>query len=411
MFSTQTRKKIGLVVLINFILPLHVLLYFGFFNFYLDYAMNLCFLSFLVFGSKDLETDKREFKRLKLMKIIPIILYIYFIVIQVGYPFINMILGNSLDFFFFGFLEDIAPSVYLLMRAISYGVSFLLIFGFALFGFKNRKHYGNYMIAFSVLYLIDRVFNLINAITLLYNPISYPLFLYATLILASISTTYLIFFGERVRTIYFTLGGIMFFGALFFRWVFVFLISIAFQIETYSFIMLIISLIGVVVSSRFIELGSTFKRGIRVFITHAVDDYGRYRVNEIAQFLERQKGIRYVYYCEADLTGNIDAWMAKTVPRCQLLVFMSTEKSLNSNDCATELNIARDRGLTIIPILGVGLSWDDLKKLEVHREIGASFDPMEFEGFCNNLYQQIQIYKKSLNQIPENDQPEIKESK
>jgi hypothetical protein len=46
-----------------------------------------------------------------------------------------------------------------------------------------------------------------------------------------------------------------------------------------------------------------------------------------------------------------------------------------------------------------------LKKLYVHREIGASFDPMEFEDFCNKLYQQTQIYKKSLNQISENNQP------
>ena len=242
-----------------------------------------------------------------------------------------------------------------------------------LFGFSNRKNYGNYVIAFAVLYLVDRIFNLINIITLSFNPISYNLFLYATFILASISATYLIFFGERVRIIHFTLGGIMFFGALFFRWVFIFLISIAIQIETYSFIMLIITLIGVIISSRFIELGSTFKRGIRVFITHAVDDYRRYRINEIAQFLEKQKGIRYVYYCESDLTGNIDAWMQKTVPRCQLLLFMSTEKSLNSDDCSTEIRIARETGLTIIPILGVGLSWDDLKKLDVHREIGASF--------------------------------------
>jgi hypothetical protein len=96
--------------------------------------------------------------------------------------------------------------------------------------------------------------------------------------------------------------------------------------------------------------------------------------------------------------------MAKTVPRCQLLIFMSTEKSLDSADCATEVSIARENSLTIIPILGVGLSWDDLKKLDVHREIGASFDPMEFNEFCNKLYQQIQIYKKSLNQPPENDQ-------
>jgi hypothetical protein len=60
--------------------------------------------------------------------------------------------------------------------------------------------------------------------------------------------------------------------------------------------------------------------------------------------------------------------------------------------------------------LGVGLSWDDLKKLNVHRDIGASFDPMEFNDFCNKLYQQIQIYKKSLNQIAEDTQPEKNKS-
>ncbi|MFX0011036.1 MAG: TIR domain-containing protein, partial [Candidatus Hermodarchaeota archaeon] len=346
----QTRNKIGLVVLVNFILPLHVLLYFGAVNMYFDYAMNLCYLSFLVLGSKDLETDKREFKRLALLKIFPIILYFYYIITQVGYTFINMISGNSLDFFFLNFILANVPNLYWVIRAISYGATFLLIFGLLLFGFNNRKYYGNYVIAFAVLYLVDRVFSLINAITMSYNATFYLLFLYATFILVSISASYLVFFGQRIRNIYFTLSGIMFFGATFIRWIFTFIIFIISQIEIYSFIALILSLIGVVVSGRFIELGGTFKRGIRIFITHAVEDYKRYRINNIAQFLENQKGIRYVYYCEADLTGNIDAWMQKTVPRCQLLLFVSTEKSMNSNDCTTELNIAREKMLTVIPI-------------------------------------------------------------
>jgi hypothetical protein len=402
----QTKKKVGLVVLINFILPLNVLVYFGFFNLYLDYAMNLSFLSFLLFASKDLETDKREFKGLKFLKIFPVLLYIYFIIIQVGYPFIHMIIGYSFDPFFFRFIQILAPDLYLLIRTIHFGLVFLLIFAFAWFGFNNRKYYGNYIVAFAVLYLVETLFSIIGTITLTLFDLSYNLFIYATFILVLISASYLIFFGQRIRTVFFTLTGIMFFGAFFFRYVFIFLILIAFQIEIYSFIALILSLIGVVVSSRFIELGNTFKRGIRVFITHAVDDYNRYRINEIAQFLEKQKGIRYVYYCESDLTGNIDAWMAKTVPRCQLLVFMSTAKSLDSKDCATELSIARNKSLTVIPILGVGLSWEDLEQLKIHRDIGVNFDPMEFEEFCNRLYEQIQIYKKSLSQTSESNQPE-----
>ena len=165
----QTRNKIGLIVLINFILPLHVILYFGAVNMYLDYAMNLSFLALLVFGSKELKTDKREFKQLMLMKIFPIILYFFYILTQVVYTFINMILGYSLDFFFFGFINTVAPDLYWLTRIISYGITFLLIFAFLLFGFSNRKYYGNYVIAFAVLYLVDRIFSLINAFTLSYN--------------------------------------------------------------------------------------------------------------------------------------------------------------------------------------------------------------------------------------------------
>jgi hypothetical protein len=406
--SLQTRSKIGLAVLVNFVLPLHVLFYFGAVNMYLDYALNLCYLSFFFLGCIELETDKREFRRLKLMKILPIPLYGYFIVTQVGYPFINMILGGNLPFFFLNFILDNVPNTYWVMVAISNGLNFLLIAAFIMFGFSNRKHYGNYIIAFAILYFADRLFYLITHVTASFNPTFYLLYLYSTFILGSISASYLIFFGQRIRTTYFTLGGITFFGALFVRWVFTFVFFIVAQIDIYSFIVLLTALIGVVISSRFIELGTTFKRGIRVFITHAVDDYSRYRINEIAQFLENQKGIRYVYYCESDLTGNIDAWMAKTVPRCQVLIFISTEKSLNSADCTTELSLARDGGLTIIPILGVGLRWDDLKKLNVHRDIGAKFVPMDFEDFCNQVYQQIEIYKKSLNQVPDSNQPEKK---
>ena len=292
------------------------------------------------------------------------------------------------------------------MLTIIYSHFFVLIIAFVLFGISNRRYYGNYMIAFAVLYFINTMFNLILDATSLFNDTFYLLFMYASLILVSIGASYLVFFGERIRTSYFILSGVMFFGAVFVRWVNSFTFFIVSQLEVYALFVLIIALIGIIVSGKFIELGPTFKRGIRVFITHAVDDYRRYRINEIAQFLEGQKGIRYVYYCEADLTGNIDAWMQKTVPRCELLVFMSTEKSLNSNDCVTELNIAREKGLTIIPILGVGLSWADLKKLDVQREAGATFNPMEFEEFCNNLYLQIEKYMKSINEISESNQLE-----
>jgi hypothetical protein len=406
----QTRQKIGLLIFISFILPLHVAIFFGALDMYLDYALNLAFLSLLVLGSIELETDKRKFRGLILLKIVPIILLVYYLITQIGYPFYNMVLGTSMgekmsNFFFLNYILNNTPNLYNLMLGIQYGAFFLLVLGFIVFGFSNRKYYGNYMIAFAALYFVDTLFKLINHIALSYNEVYYLLFQYATFMLASISGSYLIFFGQRLRNSYFTQSGIMFFGSIFFRWVFKFVFRIIFQVGLPSLILIIISFIAVVIAGRFIELGSKFRRGIRVFITHAVADYNKYRINELAQFLENQKGIRDVFFCEDDLTGNIDAWMAKTVPQCELLLFITTDKSINSADCATELTLARENGLTVIPILGIGLNWEDLEKLGVHRDIGTEFDPMEFEEFCDKLFQQIQIYNKSLNQPTDSDQP------
>ena len=139
-----------------------------------------------------------------------------------------------------------------------------------------------------------------------------------------------------------------------------------------------------------------------------MNDFKRYRVEEIANYLESQKGIGSVLYCETDLVGNIDEWMHKIVPRSNLLLFISSEESMVSRDCKTELALAESNNLQIIPVLGVGLMWEDLKGLNLNREYGTTFDPMEFEEFCNNLYQQIQKYKKSLTQISDNNQPEKK---
>ncbi|MHA2391460.1 MAG: TIR domain-containing protein [Promethearchaeota archaeon] len=137
-------------------------------------------------------------------------------------------------------------------------------------------------------------------------------------------------------------------------------------------------------------------KGIRVFISHAVNDFNRYRIAEIAKYLQKQKEISHVYYCENDLTGNIDDWMNKTVPRCQLLVFISSDNSLKSDDCMNEINLARKHNIEITPVLGVNLKWDDLDKLNIKRELGREYDPMEFEKFCGDLSSYIRKFKIDL---------------
>lgn len=150
--------------------------------------------------------------------------------------------------------------------------------------------------------------------------------------------------------------------------------------------LIILAIVGVIyiVKRRKLKV-----RGIRVFISHAVDDFNKYRIGEIAKYLESYPEINHVYFCEEDLTGNIDDWMKKTVPRCQLLIFFSTENSLNSEDCMNELKIARKLNIEITPVLGVNLRWEDLENLNINRELGQEFDPMEFDKFKENIYNYI----------------------
>ncbi len=137
-------------------------------------------------------------------------------------------------------------------------------------------------------------------------------------------------------------------------------------------------------------------KGIRIFISHAVGDFKKYRIAEIAKYLESHPEISHVYYCEEDLTGNIDDWMLKTVPRCQLLIFFSSEHSLTSQDCINELNLARKFNIEITPVLGVNLKWEDLEKVNINRELGQEFDPMEFDKFKEKIYKYVVKFASDL---------------
>ncbi|MFX0174945.1 MAG: PQQ-binding-like beta-propeller repeat protein [Candidatus Hodarchaeota archaeon] len=168
--------------------------------------------------------------------------------------------------------------------------------------------------------------------------------------------------------------------------------------NTYTMIVLTIGGVGLVISIIVVvaRRKKLKARGIRVFISHAVDDFSKYRIEEIAKYLESHPEINHVYYCEEDLTGNIDDWMRKTVPRCQLLIFFSTENALKSEDCMNELKIARKLNIQITPVLGVNLKWEDLENLNINRELGQEFDPMEFDQFKESIYNYIIKFAQDL---------------
>jgi len=166
--------------------------------------------------------------------------------------------------------------------------------------------------------------------------------------------------------------------------------------EKYGFLIGFIVISVAIVATTLIRRHSIQAKKFRIFISHAVKDVENYRIVELAEYLESRKEISHVYYCEEDLIGNIDDWMRKTVPRCQLLIFFSTENSLKSKDCDNEIKIARKHGIQISPVLGVNLKWEDLEELNIDRELGERFDPMEFMSFCEKIYNYVLKYKEDI---------------
>ena len=140
------------------------------------------------------------------------------------------------------------------------------------------------------------------------------------------------------------------------------------------------------------------KATIKIFISHAVIDFEPYRIRELVEYLEKQKEISQVYFCEKDLSGNIDEWMLDAVQKCQLILFIGTQKSvINSPDCANELQLADKFSIPVIPIKGYDVNWPDLAEINLSRELGLEFDKENFNAFCGDLYKYIENFKREIN--------------
>ncbi|KKN26748.1 hypothetical protein LCGC14_0871560 [marine sediment metagenome] len=107
-----------------------------------------------------------------------------------------------------------------------------------------------------------------------------------------------------------------------------------------------------------------------------------------------QLEINQVYFCEEDLSGNIDAWMEETVSKSHLLLFMGTQRSLLSKDCNEELRLARVSKIPRIPIKGLDVDWQELAEIGLNRERGFEFNEDHFENFCVDIYKYIQEFKR-----------------
>ena len=171
--------------------------------------------------------------------------------------------------------------------------------------------------------------------------------------------------------------------------------------DIWIFIIIGIAIIAIATTISLIVVRKSIKgRGIRVFISHAVKDFDKYQIGNLVKYLESQKGISKVHYCEVDMVGNIDDWMDKTVPRSQLLIIFFTKNSVESKDCIKELSLAFRHNIQIMPILGENMDWDDLdKKLEVFkisREFGKEFDSENLSRFREELYEYVMRVRSDL---------------
>ncbi|MFX1408388.1 MAG: hypothetical protein ACFFBW_15665 [Promethearchaeota archaeon] len=164
---------------------------------------------------------------------------------------------------------------------------------------------------------------------------------------------------------------------------------------------------NLIVSKKIPELILKYLRKnatIKVFISHAIIDFEPYRIEELVDYLNKQKEISQVYFCEADLAGNIDKWMLETVQKCQLVLFIATKKSIfDSVDCANELQLADKFSIPIIPIKGKDVDWPDLAERKLSRELGIEYDIDNFNNFCEDLYKYIYGFKREIDLMGEEE--------
>ncbi len=141
------------------------------------------------------------------------------------------------------------------------------------------------------------------------------------------------------------------------------------------------------------------KMAIKIFISHAVSDYIPCRLEELSKFLEAQLEVDVAYLCELDLSGNIDGFMDKYIPKSQLILFIATPTSVNSVDCQYELKLSREYDIQIIPVKAKELDWGNLAKIGLNRELGIECDFSDvshFDEFQNTLYVYIQQLKRQI---------------
>ncbi len=151
------------------------------------------------------------------------------------------------------------------------------------------------------------------------------------------------------------------------------------------------------------------KMAINVFISHAVADFEPCHLEELSLFLQNQLEVDIAFICERDLSGNIDGFMDKNVPRSQLVLFIATSTSVNSVDCQYELKLSNEYNVQVVPVKAKELDWGDLAKIGLNRDLGMECDfgdKEKFDEFCQTLYDYIKQLKRQID-LHDNEEGKI----
>ncbi|NVM53597.1 MAG: TIR domain-containing protein [Candidatus Helarchaeota archaeon] len=169
----------------------------------------------------------------------------------------------------------------------------------------------------------------------------------------------------------------------------------------YLIIIMVIIIVGVIAALLYLRATGRIwrKAPINVFISHAIPDYETHKVKELAEHISHKKPVNRSFHCEEDLQFNIDEWMEQTVPLSQIMIFIATENSLKSKDCAKELRLARKNNLFVVPLKDIKLPWEKLSKLKLSRELGFNYNLADHSKAFEDVSTYIDKFKADLDKL------------
>ncbi len=128
------------------------------------------------------------------------------------------------------------------------------------------------------------------------------------------------------------------------------------------------------------------RASIAIMMIASEEDAKAHRLPELIEYLEKQSEVYGVLPEDEENLDSID-----------LIIFLATGGSVSSTESLKVLNLGKERGIDVIPLKGTNIGWVDLATIGLSRELGHEFTPDDFDGFCEKIYDYIQLLKRKQN--------------